>query len=306
MFNDGKRRFVNRLLEWDRASARDIKDIARQLQGEEKARVRSITSPARICFQDVEVFSRLIKTEFPELVYFFANYKTDKPTPDKFPNDFPLKLFDSLANAVNAAVEVEKSRPSFNGPNFARPNIIARWPWPEERASGDPEELIGRREFPDQSFDVAIQYRAIGRWFMLRYKTNGYLYPEKPASPRDDWRLDKAPLPDRTYWPFQILDADLSEFFVLYDTNDSETTAFAKRAHALWRRICTSKVAHYDPVTWEIVHPENWDGKFAWRIGKCALADALKRPPRYAGFAPCSAENGGRLMLGPVPKKGKK
>ncbi|WP_374377551.1 hypothetical protein [Dongia sp.] len=303
MGNDEKRKFVNTLLAWDRTSARNLDNISSQLKGEVKARVHSTASQARICFEDVEVFSDLLKSEFPGLVYFFANYKTDIPTPEKFAVEVPLNLFGSLVEAIEAAINVEKTRPSFNGPNFARPNIIARWPWPEEQASGDPEELIGRREFPDQTFDVAIQYRALGRWFMLRYKTNGYLFPCKSVSPHDQWRLDKIPLSDCTYWPFQLLDADLSEFFTLYDANDPETTAFAKRAHALWRRTYTSKIAHYDPTSGEVVHPENWDGKFPWKIGKQALAGALANPKRYAGFALRTSPEGGKLLLGPVPKK---
>lgn len=303
MIDDEKRIFFNKLLEWDRNSARDLNHIARQLKGEAKARVHSISDEARICFQDVEVYSSLLKSEFPELVYFFANYKTDFPTPDRFPANFPLKLFDNLSDAISAAVEVGASRPSFNGPNFARPNVIVRWPWPEERTSDDPEELIGRREFPDQTFDVALQYRALGRWFMLRYKTNGYLYPDRTTSPHGEWRLDKMPHPDRAYWPFQILDAGQSEFFTLYDANDVETTAFAKRAHALWRRTYTSKIAHYDPTSGEVVSPENWDGKYPWRTGKQALAGALTNPKRYAGFAERTSPDGGRLLIGPVPKR---
>jgi hypothetical protein len=97
-----------------------------------------------------------------------------------------------------------------------------------------------------------------------------------------------------------------SEFFTLYDLNDPETMAFAKRAHALWRRIATKQVAVYDPITHEIVTPQDWRGTHHTPVGKRALEHGLETPPRYADFAftPLDGRSDGpALMVGPKPKK---
>ena len=107
-------------------------------------------------------------------------------------------------------------------------------------------------------------------------------------------------------------------FFAVYDLNDPETTAFAKRAHALWRRISAKAVSAYDPVTGDIVEPVNWEGRHWQSIGKKALEAALDVPARYADFAfqPSAGffgpppivpkSDGPALMIGPRPKKAKK
>jgi hypothetical protein len=300
---DSKREEIRKLLsQRSESGARDIDSISNALKDEPEARVRRLRSDAIICIDDVEAFSDSLQAEFPGLVNFFANYKTGTPTPSKFSDEVPIVLFPSLHAAVLASLDIEKRRPAFNGPDFNRPGIFCRLPWPDESASADPEQLIGGREFPDDTFRLACQYRDLGRWFTLHYRTKGYLHPCTIADRKGRWTLDREKSSDKQYLPFQVLDFALSEFFTLYDLNDGETMSFAKRAHALWRRIYTDRIAHYDPATGKVVQLEGWDGKFSWNIGKHALANALSDPPRYAGFAPLSASDGSPLMLGPISK----
>jgi hypothetical protein len=305
--------------------------VQTMLKDEPRARVRRLRSDAFICPDDVAVFSGLLKQEFPDLAYFFSNYKTRWPRPPKFPDDVPIVLHDSLEVAVKEALRCEREE------GLNRPDIFIRWPWPDELASGDPEQLIGRREFPDGVFDLAIQYRDVGRWFTFHYGSHCYL---DPRSPEGDRRLDlslRSRMPLDQYPDFEILDAAPSEFFALYDLNDSETMAFAKRAHALWRRTITKDVALYDPVTRAIAEfdVEKWTRAlpmepgplsralgttplFAaqngppdarkWKhhtsVGKRALAGALAMPPRYAAFAFSSFKgktDGPALTIGPRP-----
>jgi len=300
---DIRRERIRELLsQCSKTGARDIDSISEALKKEPEADVRRLRSKAIICIDDIKVFSNLLQADFPGLIYFFANYKVGIPTPSKFSDDVPIILFPSLHAAVLASLEIERQRPAYNGPDFNRPDIFCRLPWPDERASADPEQLIGGREFPGNVFRLACQYRDLGRWFRLHYPTKGYLYPRAPTDQKVAWILDSTKSPNEQYMPFQILDSAESEFFSLYDLNDEETMSFSKRAYALWRRTYTNKIAHYDPATGKIAQPEGWQGKFSWHIGKCALANALAEPPRYAGFAPCSAPDGSPLMLGPVAK----
>jgi hypothetical protein len=300
---DEKRTRIRKHLDQLNGSTKQSAEISTErLESQPRARVHRLRSKAIISIEDVENFSKLLQVEFPGLVYFFANYKMGTPTPSKFSDDVPIVLFPSLHVAVLASLEIETQRPAYNGPNFNRPDIFCRLPWPDESTPGIAEQLIGGREFPDDAFDLAFQYRDLGRWFMLHYPTKGYLYPRMMTDPRKEWTLDDVKSVEQQYMPFQVLGSAQSEFFTLYDLNDAETTSFAKRAHALWRRIYTNKVAHYDPATGKAVQPAGWDGNFSWNVGKQALAGALSDPPRYAGFAPCSASDGSPLMLGPVAK----
>lgn len=282
-----------------------VERIANSLKDEPKARLRRLRSRAVIGLDDVAVLSKGLGDEFPDLVYFFANYKMGTPTPSKFSDEVPIIIYRSLIEAIEASLSLEKERPEFNGPYYNRPNILCRLPWPEELASGDPERLIGGREAPSEVIDLAIEYRELGRWFMLRYETKGYLFPRAPLRADDEIKLDAVPIAGESYLPFQLLDFAESEFFTLYDSNDEETTSFAKRAYALWRRIYTSNIAHYDPADGKIVMIDNWDGAYDWNVGKRALANALDNPPRYAGFAPRPDAAGRTLMLGPKPSQKK-
>lgn len=303
---DEKRTRIRELLsQQSRPGGESVERLAELLIDEPRARVRRLRSKATICMDDVKAFSGLLQAEFPGLIYFFANYKMGTPTPSKFSDDVPIALFPSLHAAVLASLEIERQRPTYNGPDFNRPDIFCRLPWPDEGASTDLEQLIGGREFPDNTFRLACQYRDLGRWFMLHYPTKGYLCPRIPADRRMAWILDPTKSPDRQYLPFEVLDSAQSEFFTLYDLNDDETMSFSKRAYALWRRTYTNRVAHYDPMTGEPVLPEGWDGKFSWDIGRRALANALAEPRRYAGFAPRSATDGSPLMLGPAVRPSK-
>lgn len=276
------------------------------LQEEPEAKHRRLRSYAKINIQDVAVFSDLLKEEFPELVYFFANYKTGTPTPSKFPDTHPIALHSDLLQAVNAALDVERDNPSFNGPNFNRPDIYCRWPWPEEREAADPERLIGGRQTPDDTFRLALQYRDEGRWFIFRYRSKGYIDPRQENLRYALSVLERSQLPLSQYPEMTVLSGTESEFFACYDLNDSETTAFAKRAHALWRRVITKNVAVYDPITRSIVDPDSWKGKHSRSVGKKALEGALESPARYVDFAYTPLDNrsiGPALMIGPKPKK---
>ncbi|WP_374377553.1 hypothetical protein [Dongia sp.] len=276
------------------------------LKAEPKAKHRRLRSSAKICIEDVEVYSNLLKQEFPELIYFFANYKTGTPTPSKFSDAHPIILYGDLLQAVKAALDVERDRPPFNGPNFNRPNIYCRWPWPDEIQSADPERLIGGRDEASDVFRLALQYRDDGRWFTFHYKSDGYVDPRQPNLRYALSASERGKLPADRYPEMAVLSGAETEFFACYDLNDSETTAFAKRAHALWRRIATKDVAVYDPVEREIVDLENWRGKHWRQVGKKALEGALATPARYVDFAltPMDGRSDGpALMIGPKSKK---
>lgn len=330
-----RRKFIWEALDLLDTGLQHLGEVQAMLKNEPRACRRRLRSGAVICLDDVAAYSCLLKQEFPDLVYFFANYKTGTPTPSKFANDVPIRLFASLEEAVKAALDVEAERPAYNGPGFNRPDVFVRWPWPEELASGDPERLIGGREFPDEVFDLALQYRDLGRWFSFRYRTKTYLDPRLPdrdyAAPLSEIsRLSPEAYPD-----FKVLRNIESEFFTLYDLNDTETMAFAKRAHVLWRRTITKNVALYDPTTRGIAvfgqkdwtrsvpiepgplsralgvtprftgdmpapDPEKWVHR--WSVGKQALAGALETPPRYVNFAFTPADGkseGPALTIGP-------
>ena len=276
------------------------------LKGEPGAKHRRLRSYAKIGLEDVAAFSILLKEEFPELIYFFANYKTGTPTPSKFPDSHPVTLHEDLLQAVEAALDVERDKPGFNGPHFNRPDIYCRWPWQEEKETKDPERLIGGRQIPDDVFRLALQYRDEGRWFTFRYRSKGYIDPRQENLRYALSASERSKLPANRYPEMFVLSGAESEFFTCYDLNDPETTAFAKRAHALWRRIATKDVAVYDPVEREIVDLENWSGKHWRQIGKKALAGALETPARYVDFAlkPSDGRSEGpALMIGPKSKK---
>jgi hypothetical protein len=280
--------------------------VAKMLSPEPQAKHRRLQSSAKIGIEDVGTYSDLLKQEFPDLIYFFANYKTGSPTPSKFPEDLPIVLFPSLYDAVQASLQIQEEQPSYNGPNFNRPDIYCRWPWPDELATADPERLIGGRDTPDDVFRLALQYRDEGRWFSFHYKSDDYVDPRLPNL---RYRLsadERSNLPTDRYPEMSVLSGAESEFFTCYDLNDAETTAFAKRAHALWRRIATKEVAVYDPVEREIVDLENWSGKHWRSIGRKALEGALETPARYVDFAltPLDGRSDGpALMIGPKSKK---
>jgi hypothetical protein len=278
------------------------------LKSEPEAKHRRLRSSARINISDVGVFSQLLKQEFPELVYFFANYKTGTPTPSKFSESYPITLYGTLLEATLAAIEVEEDKPAFNGPNFNRPDVFVRWPWPDELVSSDPEILIGGRNFPDDTFRLALQYRDLGRWFLFHYRTNGCVDPRLADREYRPPLLDRSKLSVEAYPDLTVLKGSDSEFFAVYDLNDPETTAFAKRAHALWRRIATKEVSVYDPIAGGVVEPSNWRGRH-WRpVGKRALEGALETPPCYADFAftPLDGRGDGpALMIGPKLRKSK-
>jgi hypothetical protein len=287
------------------------------LKGEPEAKHRRLRSCAKINLADVEAFSNLLKKEFPEIVYFFANYKTDSPTPSKFPDTLPIILHDDLLQGVKASLEVEQNRPAFNGPNFNRPNIYCRWPWPDELRSADPERLIGGRGEASDVFRLAMQYRDDGRWFSFRYRSNGYIDARDPNAPFRMSVVDRSRLPPSAYPEMTVLTGQECEFFTVYDLNDPETTAFARRTHALWRRISTKSVAAFDPLTGAIVEPEGWEGRHWRSIGKRALEGALDKPGRYADFVALPSmgffgplpvvpkSDGPALMVGPRPEKAK-
>ncbi|WP_374656504.1 hypothetical protein [Dongia sp.] len=303
---EARRAWIRDALRYGSQSALNFEATAKMLASEPEAKHRRLRSYAKINLQDVGMYSDVLKHEFPELVYFFANYKTGTPTPSKFSADLPIVLFTSLLDAVRAALEVERDRPSYNGPNFNRPDIYCRWPWPEEMETGDPERLIGGRETPSDVFRLALQYRDEGRWFTFHYESDDYVDPRRPNLRYRLSAVEHSKLPIDRYPEMAVLSGAASEFFACYDLNDPETTAFAKRAHALWRRITTKDVAVYDPIERQIVHPENWSGKH-WRlVGRKALEGALETPARYVDFAftPLDGRSDGpALMIGPRPKK---
>jgi len=303
---DVRRAFIRQVLAKLDRHPTQLQWAIESLKQEPEAKHRRLRSSAKIGIADVEVFSDLLKQEFPELIYFFANYKTGTPTPSKFPDTHPIILYSDLLQAIKAALDVERDKPAFNGPNFNRPNIYCRWPWPDEIHSADPERLIGGRDEASDVFRLALQYRDDGRWFSFHYKTDDYVDPRLPNL---RYRLsadERSRLPSDRYPEMAVLSGAESEFFTCYDLNDPETTAFAKRAHALWRRIATKDVAVYDPVEREIVDLENWSGKHWRSIGKKALEGALETPARYADFAltPLDGRSDGpALMIGPKSKK---
>jgi hypothetical protein len=306
---DARRSQIELVLDGLEKHPQDLQEAIEALKDEPEAKHRRVRSQARVNLDDIAGFSQLLKLEFPELIYFFANYKTDRPTPSKFSRDHPIALYGDLLGAIEAALEVEQKKPTFNGPNFNRPDIFVRWPWPSERQSGNPETLIGGRGFPDDTFRLALQYRDLGRWFSLRYRSSGYVDPRLPDREYRSPLLDRSRMPVEAYPEISVLKGGDSEFFAFYDLNDPETTAFAKRAHALWRRISTRDVATYDPITCQIVEPEGWKGRHWRSVGKRALAGALEVPPRYADFAfppKPGRQDGPALMVGPKPKRGQK
>ncbi len=304
-----ERRFnIRKALQYHRMNHSSFESVAKMLEGEPEAKHRRLRSYAKINIDDVAGYSELLKKEFPDLIYFFANYKTGTPTPSKFRDDVAIILFPSLYHAVLASMDVEKERPAFNGPNFNRPDIYCRWPWPEETASADPERLIGGRDTPDDVFRLALQYRDEGRWFSFHFRGDGYVDPRQPNLRYRLSVLDRSKLPTDAYPEMAVLTGGESEFFAVYDLNDPVTTAFAKRAHALWRRIATKVVAVYDPIVGKIVEPSNWSGRHRRSIGKRALEGALKTPPRYADFAFTPLDGyseGPALMIGPKLRKPK-
>ncbi len=313
-----RRAFIAQVLENLNNHSDKFEWALQALKNEPEAKHRRLRSYAKINLTDVDVFSTLLKREFPDLVYFFANYKTGTPTPSKFSHDHPIIIYEDLLQAVHASLDVQRDKPLFNGPNFNRPDIYCRWPWCDEIESRDPERLIGGRGEASDIFRLALQYRDEGRWFSFRYKSNGYIDPRDSKARFRMSVLDRSKLPVSDYPEMSVLTGTGCEFFAVYDLNDSETTAFAKRAHALWRRISTKKVAAYDPVTGDIVEPVNWEGRHWQSIGKPALEGALEVPARYADFAfqPSAGffgpppivpkSDGPALMIGPRPKKAKK
>ncbi|WP_374377552.1 hypothetical protein [Dongia sp.] len=296
--DDEKRRWLASVLQSRSGGAQAIARTAELLKDEPVARVRRTRGQAILCMDDVEVFSRLLYAEFPEAVYFFLNFKTGRHRPPKYPDSQPIILYPSLREAVDAAIKAPSPRPE----------VVCRWPWPEELASGDPARLIGGRDFPDDVFDLAVQYRDLGRWFSLQYASDGYVDPRTHLDGSGKpYILSRASLHPEAYPPFDLLipgkDAlsVFSEFFSLYDLNDPETTAFVKRAHALWRRLSTKAVAIYDASTGEVVEAEAQIGDNGL-IGKCALANVLDSPPRYPVWALRPPQKGAALMIGPKPR----
>jgi hypothetical protein len=273
----------------------------RVLKDEPEAKHRRLRSYAKVNMSDVEAFSELLAQEFGGLVYFFANYKTGTPTPSKFSEDHPITLYENLLQAVRASLEVERDRPPFNGPNFNRPDIYCRWPWSDEAESGDLERVIGGRCEASDVFRLALQYRDNGRWFVFRYRSNGYIDARNPKAPFRMSVADRSKLPAEQYPETNVLLGQESEFFSLYDLNDLETTAFVKRAHALWRRISTKNVGAYNPISGEFVESTGGDGRHWRSVGKRALEGAFETPPRYADFA--SQPSGGLLGLSPIIPK---
>lgn len=297
--NEEKRRWLASVLQNHTGGAQAMARTAELLQDEPVAHVRRTRSQAILCMDDVEVFSRLLHAEFPEAVYFFMNFKTGQHRPPKYPDTQPVDLYPSLREAVEAATKAP-------GP---RPEVVCRWPWPEELASGDPERLIGGRDFPDSAFNLALQYRDLGRWFSLQYASDGYIDPRTHLDNRGQpYILRRASLSPEAYPPFELLipskDAFsvFSELFSLYDLNDPETTGFVKRVHALWRRLSTKAVAVYDASTGEVVEAKTQAGD-SGPIGKCALANVLDSPPRYPIWALRPPQKSAALMVGPKPKK---
>lgn len=304
-----RRGFLQKLLAWDRKSARDLKAIERELQNEPGAKHRQLRSHAKINRDDVAEFSAVLKQEYPALVYFLANYKIDEPGRRQFPGSLPIVIHGSLLEAVKTASEDENMKKSSSRPNWNRPNIFVRWPWPEELVSGDRELLIGGRYVPDDTFRLAAQYRDEGRWFLFNCRSDGYIDPKSSQDDAEFSLHDRSRLRADAYPRFDLLAGRESEFFTFYDLNDPETTAFAKHAHALWRRIATKDVAVYDPISRNVVDPEGWSGRHWRSIGKRALAGALETPPRYADFAFLPSDgrrDGPALMVGPKPKRQKK
>ena len=281
----------------------NFEEADRILASEPEAKHRRLRSYAKINLDDVKVYSDLLRQEFPELIYFFANYKVGVVSMAKFPDDVPIVFFPSLYNGVMASLDHEKER---QGALFNRRYIYCRWPWPHERATNDPEHLIGGRYEPSDVFRLALQYRDEGRWFSFRYRCRGYVDPRQEYLRFGRTVLELGKLPLDQYPEISILTGQPSEFFAVYDFDDPETTAFAKRAHALWRRIATKDMAVYDPISRLIVDVPNWNGRSVGSIGRCALAGALETPARYAAYAswPSDRRNEGpALMVGPKPKK---
>ncbi len=296
---EAKLKWLKSILQDRPEGSRALESVAKQLETEPVARVRRIRSQSVLCMDDVQFFSDLLHVEFPEAVYFFLNFKTGRHRPPLYPETQPIVLHASLREAVEASMSA--SRP--------RPEVVCRLPWPDELVCRDPERLIGGRDYPDSVFDLAIQYRALGRWFSMDYASEGYVDPRKYRDKDGDpYILRRAFLSPELYPPFELLipgrDAfsKYSEFFTLYDLNDPETTAFAKRVNALWRRLSTNKVAVYDPSTRRVVDTEALPGDSGY-IGKQALAHALEDPPRYPTWVARSVQEGAALMIGPRPRK---
>jgi hypothetical protein len=252
-------------------------------------RIHSFNPYAVLSFEDLLVFSNLLRAEFPEAVYFCGNYKSSNRLPPQYPSDKPIEFYPSLYDGTRHF-----------GNWLKRPRIYFRVPWSEEIASYDPNELIGGRWEPVEGSD-SVQWRKFGRCADVLFQAGEY----EDARTYRTGRAGSPPLieqrgtlPSAVYPQFFTLSGIGSRLHGAYDSNDAETTAFFKRVHALWRRLSTWETALYNPITGEISQEARGEN-----YGKLALAAAIDGTKRYPGFG--LARDGAALMLGPRPKKPK-
>lgn len=254
-----------------------------------RTRIHSFNPYAVLSFEDLRVFSELLRTEFPEAVYFCGNYKSSNRLPPQYPLDKPIEFYSSLYDGIRRFENWLK-----------RPRIYFRIPWPEEAANADPEELIGGRWEPADGSD-SVQWRKFGRCADVLFQAGDYIdardYRTGRAS-EPPLIEERGTLPSAAYPPFFVLSGIGSRLHGAYDSNDPETSAFFKRVHAFWRRLSTWETALHNPITGEISQEARGES-----YGKRALAAAVDGTKRYPGFG--LARAGAALMVGPRPKNRK-
>lgn len=173
--------------------------------------------------------------------------------------------------------------------------LTLRVPWPEDIASGDPEQLVGGRKRLAYEDDVAV-YRRYGRTMYLGGSIGREIVSANKQVIAEIAGIDVSLVPDIRYFRGRQARSSIE---LLYDADDADYLDFVRNVRLSMRGLTTSVEATYDVLTGEPLYAFPARPTSLRWLRRCALEDNLYIGP--SGYA-------GRLIkfMGPHPKLVKK
>jgi hypothetical protein len=261
-------------------------------------------SDAFLNWSDLRAFADALKQAFPDLVYFPAvftgsDYEREPPPEAVVPiyRDF----FDCVLDPNQGHVIV----------------VRARWPWPDEIDSTNPDVLAGRihgaqSPWLDPPWRLPTKWsrhRRIGRGVSIAIRFRGYLRVQEIRRWEGRPYWGEKLMPDGRRLSNTIPDSWIfagsanSSLHASHSLEDIDSVYFCETIMRLWRNVSTECYAIRDDETGEIKDGDRKSHEF--RYGWNSLKHAISGSRHFVSFGPYRHEKG-LCALGPAKKHVKK
>lgn len=236
---------------------------------------RKWRSDAFLNWSDLRAFADALKQAFPDLVYFpavFTGSDYERVPPPEAIVPIYRDFFDCVLDPNQGHVIV----------------VRARWPWPDEIDSTNPDVLAGRihgalSPWFDPPWRLPTKWsqsRRIGRGVSIAIRFRGYLHvqnirrwegrPYWGEKKLEDGRRLADTIPDSWIFPT----SGESSLSAGHSLEDVDSVYFCETIMRLWRNVSTEFCGTYDGRTDEITHDnqKSREFRFGWNALKHGIS----------------------------------